>query len=482
MVQKINRNRNRWLIGLALALLLVLVCSVALADVVFNSSNFPDANFRYVLTHFYGWSYGETITDDVLNKITRIQCAGCGASTLQGIEYFPSLQVIECSLNNLTSLDVSHCKALQSINCDENQLTSLNVSNCTALELLNCEKNNLTSLDVSGCVAMTQFYCNDNQLTSLNLSNCTSLVELKCHNNQLTMLDVSDCGNLYDLVCYQNQLTSLDVSKNTFLNNLNCYSNRLTALDVSKNTKLYMLYCYDNQLTKLDVSKCEILNEVFCKFKPLDKGTSYQWFDVMADYKMLWADKNVEIISTENAEEEPTAIAVTKVTLNKTKSTLTRTGKQTKPTLQLKATAEPAEATDKTVTWISSNKKVATVDNAGKVTALKAGTAKITCVANDGSGVSAVCTVTVKDAKVTKITLNKTKATLKVKGKLQLSVKKFSPTSPLNNKVKWTTSDKKVATVDKNGKVKAKKTGTCEITCMATDGSKKYATCKITVK
>ena len=80
------------------------------------------------------------------------------------------------------------------------------------------------------------------------------------------------------------------------------------------------------------------------------------------------------------------------------------------------------------------------------------------------------------------IKLNKTKASL-AKGKtLQLKVKKILPADATNKKVKWITSDKKIATVDQNGKVKAKKKGTCIITCMAADGSGVRATCTITVK
>ena len=65
-------------------------------------------------------------------------------------------------------------------------------------------------------------------------------------------------------------------------------------------------------------------------------------------------------------------------------------------TVTLTATATPDDATDKTLTWSSSDERVATVDAAGLVTALAPGTATITVAANDGSGVSASCVVTVK--------------------------------------------------------------------------------------
>ena len=172
----------------------------------------------------------------------------------------------------------------------------------------------------------------------------------------------------------------------------------------------------------------------------------------------------------------------TQVKLNKSTATMTRTASKLKPILTLKATVKTEDGGKVAVAWKSSNTKIAKVDKNGKVTALKAGKVTITCTAKDGSGASASCEITVKNKLVTKITLNKTKATIKKGDTLQLSVKKVTPTTAVNQKVKWTTSDKKVATVDKNGKVTAKGSGTCVITCTAQDGSGKTAKVKITVK
>ena len=87
------------------------------------------------------------------------------------------------------------------------------------------------------------------------------------------------------------------------------------------------------------------------------------------------------------ALENP-VIAVTGITLSQTAATLTEG-----ESLTLTATVAPEDATDKTVTWSSSDKSVATVDNNGKVTAVAAGTATITAKAGDKS---ATCVVTVK--------------------------------------------------------------------------------------
>ena len=85
---------------------------------------------------------------------------------------------------------------------------------------------------------------------------------------------------------------------------------------------------------------------------------------------------------------------VSNITLDKSELSL-----YTGETATLTATVEPDDATNKTVTWSSNNEAVATVDN-GKVTAVKEGTATITVTAQDGSGVSTSCSVTVTHSMV----------------------------------------------------------------------------------
>ena len=98
-----------------------------------------------------------------------------------------------------------------------------------------------------------------------------------------------------------------------------------------------------------------------------------------------------------SATNEP----VQSITLNRQSATMTEGN-----TLTLTATITPIYATDRTLTWSSSNPSVATVDNTGKVTAIAPGTATIIAAANDGSGVSASCEVTVTEATYVEITIN----------------------------------------------------------------------------
>ena len=127
-----------------------------------------------------------------------------------------------------------------------------------------------------------------------------------------------------------------------------------------------------------------------------------------------------------------------------------------------------------------SNKKIVsvTVKN-GKlqIKAKKKGKAVITITDENGQ-VSKVTVEVKKSVPLKKLSLNKKKVTLKVNQKEKLVVTKNPVTAV--TKLKWSTSDKKIATVDQNGKVKAKKKGKATITVKASNGKK--ARCKVTVK
>lgn len=97
--------------------------------------------------------------------------------------------------------------------------------------------------------------------------------------------------------------------------------------------------------------------------------------------------------------EESKEVKVSGITLNPSEGLNLVEGNSSKIT----ATVAPSNATNSSVKWVSSSPDVATVDDSGNVTALKAGSTTITCTAVDGSGVFAVCpvTVTAKDIKDT---------------------------------------------------------------------------------
>ena len=174
-----------------------------------------------------------------------------------------------------------------------------------------------------------------------------------------------------------------------------------------------------------------------------------------------------------NIKELPTLS--TSIALNKTSASLKAT-----ETLTLVATVLPEDATNKSVTWKSSNEAVAIVDANGKVTAVAVGEATITATTADGSNKSATCKVTVTSTLATSITLDYTEYEMVEKSEFQLTATILLE-STTNKGVVWSSSDMWIASVDANGLVRAYSVGEAIITATTVDGSNLSASCKVTV-
>ena len=164
---------------------------------------------------------------------------------------------------------------------------------------------------------------------------------------------------------------------------------------------------------------------------------------------------------------------VSGISLNKTSTSIYVGSYET-----LVATVTPSDASNKNVTWSSSNTNVATVDSNGKVTGIKAGTATITVKTNDGNK-TASCTVTVKNVAATEISLNTNNKTLEKGSTFNLTAT-ISPKNTTNKTITWTSSNTSVATVSSSGVVTAVKKGSAVITAKTSNGM--TATCNVTVK
>ena len=92
----------------------------------------------------------------------------------------------------------------------------------------------LTSQTITIHGDVTKLDCSDNQLTSLDLPKSTVLTELFCFENKLTSLDLPKSTVLTELFCFENKLTSLDVSRCARLNTLYCDSNRINGKAMNK--------------------------------------------------------------------------------------------------------------------------------------------------------------------------------------------------------------------------------------------------------
>ncbi|MCL1969906.1 MAG: hypothetical protein FWF66_00300 [Candidatus Bathyarchaeota archaeon] len=159
---------------------------------------------------------------------------------------------LDCSYNELKSLDVSENSILEELWCDNNQLKNLAVNNIN-LKTLECSKNGISELDTSRLTKLTTLRCSVNLLSFIDVSNNLALETLLCDDNKLTHLVVCGFANLHTLSCKNNSLTLLY-----------CYNNQLTRLDFSGNHELETLHCGGNKLRSLDVKDIEKLRFLNC--------------------------------------------------------------------------------------------------------------------------------------------------------------------------------------------------------------------------
>lgn len=250
--------------------------------VIVNSSNFPDDNFLGVMLG--KCSSGEHyLTKSQHQNLTSLDCSSHSISSLTGINLLTYLTLLNCSNNNLTSLNVSSLTRLQTLRCNNNKLpyvydlpASLQYLYCGGNQFTTWVVNNLSSLktlDVSNTPTLTSFNCNNNALTSLTISGCSALNTISCDNNQFTSLPTLP-SSLETLYCRGNKLTSLPTLPNS-LKYLLCGGNKFTTLsltgytnlkqlDISNSTSLTTLNCYNNGLTTLNVSGCSALSTLSC--------------------------------------------------------------------------------------------------------------------------------------------------------------------------------------------------------------------------
>ena len=171
-------------------------------------------------------------------------------------------------------------------------------------------------------------------------------------------------------------------------------------------------------------------------------------------------------------------VPATGISLNQTSLTLTAAGQ----TATLTATVTPSNATNKDVTWSSSNAAVATVSSTGVVTAVSSGTAVITAKTADGTNLTAECNVTVNiPVPATGISLNQTSLTLTMPGQTETLTATVTPSNATNKSVTWTSSNTEVATVSSTGVVAAVASGTAVVTATTADGTNLTAECNVTV-
>jgi hypothetical protein len=220
--------------------------------------NIPDANFKAELINNNSINTNsdtEIQISEALAYSGTIDVSSKGISDLTGIEAFTQISELNCSFNQLSSLDISNNTNLTFLDCGYNSnISTLNVLNNTSLTYLHCGQNSISTLDLSNNISLETLFCFNNELTNLDVSLNTSLLILYCGGNQLTNLNITNNLSLIDLECGgSNIFTTLDLSNNIALKFIHITGSQLIILDLSNNTNLIEVYAgYSNTLTNID--------------------------------------------------------------------------------------------------------------------------------------------------------------------------------------------------------------------------------------
>ena len=123
----------------------------ATGDVAISTTNFPDSVFRNYVSKEFDSNKDGILSKSEIASATDIYLFAKTVYDMKGIEYFTSLNYLDCGGNHLTSLDVTKNTKLYSLLCDGNKLTTLDVSKNTQLQSLWLNGNSITTIDISNC-------------------------------------------------------------------------------------------------------------------------------------------------------------------------------------------------------------------------------------------------------------------------------------------------------------------------------------------
>ena len=131
-------------------------------DVEISEDTFPDAYFRAYVEENLDPDGDGTLSEAERKAVTELDVRGEMIVSMAGIEYFPMLENLDCSANQIEMLDLSRNKRLKVVDCMLNSLTELEIGGCSELYDLSCTYNKLETLDMSRC-RLLSWLVNENE-------------------------------------------------------------------------------------------------------------------------------------------------------------------------------------------------------------------------------------------------------------------------------------------------------------------------------
>lgn len=354
-------------------------CDVIVSErsvVEFNDTAFKQAVIDTVLNS--DREISDNVYVDEVSEVTSLDIKSKDITDLKGIEYFTSLQTLNCSGNRIQQIDLSSNTELTNLDCTNSQVITLNIANNKKITHLYCAQNNISSLDLSALSNMIWLDCSNNNFSAIDISANVNLEYLYITGNAFESIDISKCKNLKSFECQNNRLSVLDLTANTALTNLNCSNNMLKELNLSKQTNIKQILLKENRLENIDITANTKLTYFDC---------SRNYFKAQNNIVGLDAGRTTLVYYPQYL----VLIPVESVSISEDSLSL-KVGE----TANLTAEVLPQGATNKNIRWSCDNTAVANISESGRVTAYTPGKCTITVTTDDGEFTD-TCVVEVMD-------------------------------------------------------------------------------------
>ena len=262
---------------------------VKAGSIAIDEAHFPDKVFREKIIAEFDKDGDSALSVDEISKAQKLDLHGMKTiSSLEGIQYLTNLQSLginttsisdlspvtnsslerlDCSISEVTSVDLTRYPNLKQFICNDTSISSLDVSKNEKLNTLVVYSTSISKLDVTNNPNLERLDCSDTGLTELDVTHNPQLADLDIGVTKINTLDTSNNPNLEVLGCYMSDIAELDVTQNTKLTRLFCHGTTIKKLDLSNNLELEMLRCggiFEQGIRGLDISKNTKIKKLIC--------------------------------------------------------------------------------------------------------------------------------------------------------------------------------------------------------------------------
>lgn len=215
---------------------------------------------------------GNKLNDLDIFRLTLLATLNCSNNKISDLDLSNNLNIstLNCAGNQLEDLDLTYNYAIISLICSGNKIENLVLSKISNyIEVLDCSDNLLSNLDISSFSGLKLLAFDNNRLRNIDLANNDRIESLYNSGNELSNVDVSQSNNLMLLNASDNKLDNLNVDDNSQLRYIYAAKNQIQDLDLSSNQQLAVLKVNNNKLEDLDLSNNLSLTDLDCSFNNL---------------------------------------------------------------------------------------------------------------------------------------------------------------------------------------------------------------------